>query len=97
MAVQLRADNSNILRVGSKKFTIEDLQLIHKLYMTEEWILWAIQEAHFDDAKIEEIAVAVKNGQMDLEQTPYDKRATLTYDPSSILLSEFRVGQSSNK
>ena len=76
---------------------MEEVQLIHKLYMTEEWTLWAIQEAHFDNAKIEEIAVAVNHGQMDLEQKPYDQRATFTYDPSSILLSEFRVGQSSNK
>ena len=78
MAVQLRPGNSNLLRAGSYKFTMEEVQLIHKLYMTDNWTLWAIQETHFDDAKIEEIAVAVNHGQMDLEQTPYDQRATFT-------------------
>ena len=76
---------------------MEEVQLIHKLYMTDNWTLRAIQETHFDDAKIDEIAVAVNHGQMDLEQKPYDQRATFTYDPSEIILSEFRVGQSSNK
>ena len=71
---------------------MEEVQLIYKLYMTDKWTLWAIQETHFDDAKIEEIAVAVNHGQMDLEQKPYDQRATFTYDPSSIILSEFTVG-----
>ena len=62
MAVQLRPGNSNLLRAGSYKFTMEEVQLIYKLYMTDKWTLWAIQE----------IAVAVNHGQMDLEQTPYD-------------------------
>ena len=95
MAVQLWLGNSNLLRVGSYKFTMEEVQLIHKLYMTDKWRLWAIQETHFDDVKIEEIAVAVNHGQMNLEQTPYDQRATFTYDPSSIILSEFSVGHPS--
>ena len=76
---------------------MEEVQLIHKLYMIDNWTLWAIQETHFDDAKIEEIAVAVNHEQFNLEQKPYDQRATFTYDPSKIILSEFRVGQSSNK
>ena len=95
MAVQLRPGNSNLLIAGSYKFTKEEVQLIYKLYTTDKCTLWAIKETNFDEAQIEEIAVAVTHGKMDNEQIPYDQRATYTYDPSLIILSEFRVGHPS--
>ena len=95
MAVQLRPGNSNLLRTGSYKFTMEEVQLIHKLYTTYKYTLWAIKEINFNEAQIEQIAVAVTHGKMDIEQIPYDQRPTFSYDPSSIIVSEFRVGHPS--
>ena len=74
---------------------MEEVQLIYKLYTTYKYTLWAIKETNFNAAQIEEIAVAVTHGKMDIEQIPYDQRVTFTYDPSSIILSEFRVGHPS--
>ena len=95
MAVQLRPGNSNLLRTGSYKFTMEEVQLIYKLYTTDKCTLWTIKETNFDKAQIEEIAVAITHGKMDIEYIPYNQRATSTYDPSSIILSDFRVGHPS--
>ena len=86
MAVQLRADKSNMLKVGSYKFHKEDVELIYNLHMTDQWTLWAIKETKFEDAKVKEIAVAVKHGQMDLEGKPSFQRSAHSYDPSSIVL-----------
>ena len=66
MAYQLRPDRSNMLRVGSYKFHMEDIEVIYNLYTTDQWTFWAIKETNFEDAKKEEIAVAVRHGQMDL-------------------------------
>ena len=92
MAVKLRPGKSTLLVEGSYKFTMEEVQLIDKLYTVDKLSLWAIKETKFDEAQLEELAVAVTHGKMDHEQTPYDERATFTYDTSTILLSEFRVG-----
>ena len=72
MAVQLRPGNSNLLRAGFYKFTMEEVQLIYKLYTTDKFTLWAIKETNFDEAQREEIAVAVTHGKMDIEQIPYN-------------------------
>ena len=81
-----------MLRVGSYKFHMEDVELIYNLYTIDQWTLWAIKETKFEDAKIVEITVVVNHGQMDLEEIPYFQRPTHSYDPSEILLSEFNVG-----
>ena len=81
-----------MLRVGSYKFHMEDVELIYNLYTIDQWTLWAIKEAKFENATIEQIAVAVKHGKMDLEKIPYIQRPTHSYSPSTILLSEFNVG-----
>ena len=55
---------------------MEEVQLIYKLYTTDKCTLWAIKETNVDDARIEDKAVAVTHGKMDIEQIPYNQRAT---------------------
>ena len=76
MAYQLRPDRSNMLRVGSYKFHMEDVEVIYNLYMIDQWTFWAIKETKFEIATREQIAVAVKHGEMDLEKIPYFQRPT---------------------
>ena len=92
MAYQLRPDRSNMLRVGSYKFHMEDVELIFNLYTIDQWSLYAIKESKFENATIQQIAVAVKHGKMDVEKIPYFQRPTMSYDPDFIVLSEFNVG-----
>ena len=92
MAIQLRPDRSNMLTVGSFKFHMEDVEVIYNLYTIDQWTLWAIKESKFENATIQQIAVAVEHGRMDLEKIPYFQRPTHSYDPDEILLSEFNVG-----
>ena len=58
----------------------------------DQWTLWPIKESKFENVTIQQIAVAVEHGRMDLEKIPYFQRPTHSYDPSKILLSEFNVG-----
>ena len=81
-----------MLRAGSYKFHKEDVELIYNLYSIDNWTLWLIKESKFEKASIRQIAVAVQHGRMDLDKVPYFQRATHTYDPDSIVLSEFNVG-----
>ena len=92
MSIQLRPDRSNILRAGSYRFQMEDVELIYKLYEIAKWSLYEIKERKFENATVQQIAVAVAHGRMDVEKLPYFQRATFTYDPDVILLSEFNVG-----
>ena len=92
MAYRLRPDRSNMLRVGSYKFHMEDVELIYNLYTIDQWTLWAIKESKFENATIQQIAVAVQHGKMDIEKIPYFQRPTFSYDPDLIVLSQFNVG-----
>ena len=71
---------------------MEDVEVIYNLYTIDQWTLWEIKESKFENATIQQIAVAVVHGRMDLEKHPYFQRATNSYDPDAILLSEFNVG-----
>ena len=92
MAVQLRPDKSNLLRAGSYKFQMEDVEVIYKLYTIDKWTLWTIKEWIFENATIQQLAVAVMHGGMNIEKIPYFDRATFTYSPDNIVLAEFNVG-----
>ena len=92
MAVQLRPDKSNVLRAGSYKFQMEDVEAVWKLYTIDKWTLWTIKQWFFENATIEQVAVAVLHGGMDIEKVPYFQRATFTYSPDMIVLAEFNVG-----
>ena len=76
---------------------MEELRLIYSLYVDDTFSLWEIkesEESNFDEAQIEELACAITHAQMDIQQIPYDQRPRSSYDPSTIDLSEFRVGNS---
>ena len=92
MSVQLRPGKSTLLIVGSYNFTMEEVKLIYRLYADDKLSLWEIKETKFNEAQIEELAVAITHAQMDKQQIPYDQRPRFSYDPSSIDLSEYRVG-----
>ena len=92
MAVQLRPGNSALLRARTYSFTFEEVRLIYKLYTDNKFTLWEIKETYFNEAQIQEIAVAIIHARMDIQKLPYDQRATFTYDPSLIELADFRVG-----
>ena len=96
MSVQLRAGNSTLLVVGASNFTMEEVKLIFSLYVDDKLSLWEIKERKFNDYQIEELACAITHAQLDIQQVPYDQRPRFSYDPSSIELSEFRVGNPSN-
>ena len=81
-----------MLRVGSYQFEMEDVELIYSLYSVDQWSLNAIKESKFENATVQQIAVAVEHGKMDLEKLPYTQRPRHCYDPDNILLSEFNVG-----
>ena len=81
-----------MLRVGSYQFEMEDVELIYSLYSVDQWSLNAIKESKFENATVQQIAVAVEHGKMDLEKLPYTQRPKHCYDPDNILLSEFNVG-----
>ena len=76
MAYRLRPDRSNMLKVGSYKFHMEDVDVIYNLYTIDQWTLWAIKESKFENATIQQIAVAVEHGRMDIEKIPYFQRPT---------------------
>ena len=86
-----------MLRVGSYQFEMEDVELIYSLYSVDQWSLNAIKESKFENATVQQIAVAVEHGKMDLEKLPYTQRPRHCYDPDDILLSEFNVGHPTNK
>ena len=92
MSYQLRPNFSTVLRAGSYRFQMEDVELIYNLYENAEWTLYQIKERKFENATVRQIAVAVDHGRMDQEKVPYFQRPTFCYDPDVILLSEFRVG-----
>ena len=93
MAIQLRPPQwSNMLRVGSYRFHMEDVELIHNLYSSDQWTLHEIQASKFENATIGQIAIAVEHGKMDIEKIPYFQRPTFSYDPDLIVLSQFNVG-----
>ena len=97
MSVKLRPGNSTLLRLGSYNFTMEELKLIYSLYVDDTFSLWEIkesEESHFDEASIEELAQAICHAQWDILQIPYDQRPRHTFDPDSIDLTEFNVGNS---
>ena len=71
---------------------MEDVELIYSLYSVDQWSLNAIKESKFENATVQQIAVAVEHGKMDLEKLPYTQRATHSYAPDLIILSEFNVG-----
>ena len=54
---------------------MEDVELIYNLYTIDQWTLWAIKETKFENATIEQIAVAVKHGEMDLEKNTIHSKA----------------------
>ena len=95
MAIQLCPGNSALLRAGTYSFTFEEVHLIYKLYTDKKFTLWEIKETSFNEAQIQEIAVAIIHARMDIQKLPYDQRATFTYDPGFIELAEFRVGKPS--
>ena len=94
MSVQLQAGNSTLL-VRASNFTMEEVKLIFSLYVDDKLSLWEIKERKFNDYQIEELACAITHAQLDIQQVPYDQRPRFSYDPSSIELSEFRVGNPS--
>ena len=94
MAVQLRPGNSTQLDVGYN-FTMEEVHQIYRLYNDDNWTLWKLKQVIFKDVQIEEIACAICHAKMDIEQLPYDQRPRSSYDPSSIDLTKFRVGNPS--
>ena len=71
---------------------MEEVALIYNLYANAEWTLYQIKERKFENATVQQIAVAVAHGRMDVEKLPYFQRPTFSYDPDVILLSKFRVG-----
>ena len=81
-----------MLKVGSYNFHMEDVEMIYNLYSYHNWTLWIIKERRFEKSSIEQIPVAVSHGRMDKEKKTYFQRATFTYDPDLIDLSEFNVG-----
>ena len=87
MAVQLRPGNSTQLSVGSYNFTMEEVKLIYSLYVDDTLSLWEIKESNFNEAQIEELAVAITHAQMDIQQIPYDQRPRHSHDPNSIDLA----------
>ena len=95
MSVQLRGCNSTLIVVGASNFTMEQVRLIYSLYADDKLSLWEIKERNFNDYQIEELACAITHGQLDIQQVPYHERPRFSYDPSSIELSEFRVGNPS--
>ena len=97
MFLQLRPGYSYVLCIGSYKLSMEELYFIFGLYDYEKISLWEIQdceEFHLHEAQIEEIACAISHVKMELEGIPLDQRPRFTFDPSSIDLDEFRVGNS---
>ena len=96
MSFQLRPGTSSLLSAGTYSITMYELRLIYyKLYADDKLSLWQIKERHFDEAQIEQIAVAIKHASMDIQQIPYDQRPSFSYDPSAIDLSDYRVGKPS--
>ena len=95
MAVQLCPGNSALFRAETYSFTFEEVHLIYKLYTDKKFTLWKIKETSFNEAQIQEIAVAIIHAEMDIQKKPYDQRATFTYDPGFIELADFRVGKPS--
>ena len=71
---------------------MEEVKLIYSLYADDNLSLWEIKETKFNQAQIEELAVAITHAQMDIQQIPYDQRPRHSYDQSLIDLTEFRVG-----
>ena len=98
MSVKLRPGNSTLLVTGAASFTMEEVKLIYSFYADDKLSLCEIKESeqsNFHEAQIEEIAVAISHAFMDIQQIPYDQRPRLSYDPSTIDLSEYRVGHPS--
>ena len=95
MSVQLRPGTSTLLHAGTYSFTMDELRLIYKLYADDKLTLWKIKETYFNEAQIEQIAVAIKHASMDIQQIPYDQRPSFSYDPSITDLAEYRVGNPS--
>ena len=92
MPIQLRPGNSTLLDLGSYNFTMEEVKSIYSLYVDDGLSLWEIKEAKFIEAQIQELACVITHAQMDIQQIPYDQRPRFSYDPSSIDLTEFKVG-----
>ena len=92
ISVKLRPGKSTLLVAGAYSFTMEEVKLIYSLYPDNKLSLCEIKESNFHEAQIEEIAVAISHAFMDIQKIPYDKRPRLSYDPSIIDLSEYRVG-----
>ena len=95
MSIQLRPGTSSLLLAGTYSFTMDEVRLIYRLYADDKLSLWKIKETYFDEAQIEQIAVAIKHASMDIQQIPYDQRPSFSYDPSAIDLAEYRVGNPS--
>ena len=74
---------------------MEEVKLIYSLYADDKLSLWEIKEINFNEAQIKELAVAITHAQMDIQQIPYDQRPRFSYDPRTIVLSEYRIGNSS--
>ena len=95
MSLQLRPGKSTILVVGASISPMEEVKLIYSSYADDKLSLWEIKEGKFHEAQIQEIACAISHAFMDIQQIPYDQRPRFSYDPSTIDLSEYRVGHPS--
>ena len=77
-------------------FTMDEARLIYKLY-SDKLTPWEIKETTLSEAQIQEIAVAIVHARMNIQKILHYQRASFTYDPSSIDLAEYRVGNPSQK
>ena len=92
----LRPNNSGFVTAGTYNFTFEEVKLIYKLYTDDNFTLWEIKESSFNEAQLQEIAVAINHGEWDKQKLTYDQRLPFSYDPGLIDLTNFWVGRSSH-
>ena len=79
-----------VLQVGAYKFTREDARSIHRLYNDEYLTLWEIKERYYPLAGLNEIAMSIQHGLMDL---PRDQVPNFMFNSNNINIYAFDIGQ----
>ena len=79
-----------VVQVGAYKFTREDARSIHRLYNDEYLTLWEIKERYYPLASLNEIAMSIQHGLMDL---PRDQVSNFMFNSNNINIYAFDIGQ----
>ena len=83
-----------VLHVGSYIFTREDARNIDRLYRGEHLTLWQIKEQHYPMANLNEIAMGIEHGWMDL---PRSQVADYMFSSDEVDMNAYNIGQPSLK